>query len=282
MIICKEFPNQEFADKQEMFKALIDNKKSILTLKKSAIKETDGFSFGYVETTDKSDVIVKANKPVVDENISEVKVKVVINTIGLFDSHRDVHIKGIWKRSLEHSDIKMHLQEHNKTFNSVITNEAKAYTRSVAWKTLGAPYEGNTEALIFESTVKASRNEEMFKQYKMGWVNNHSAGMQYVEMKFCVNSDAEWATDEKANWDKYYPMVANKEDLDQVGYFYAVTEAKLIEGSAVLFGSNFITPTLENNMKSADDAPLDIDKEDPAIATQKDENEIIVKRRRQI
>ena len=32
--------------------------------------------------------------------------------------------------------------------------------------------------------------------------------------------------------------------------FWAVTEAKLIEGSAVLFGSNPITPTLSENKSS--------------------------------
>ena len=34
------------------------------------------------------------------------------------------------------------------------------------------------------------------------------------------------------------------------GWFYAITEAKLVEGSAVVMGSNIVTPTLENNMKA--------------------------------
>ena len=50
---------------------------------------------------------------------------------------------------------------------------------------------------------------------------------------------------EKANWDKYYPMVANKELADQKGFFWAVTEAKVIEGSAVVKGSNECTPVME-------------------------------------
>ena len=51
-------------------------------------------------------------------------------------------------------------------------------------------------------------------------------------------------------WEKYYPMIANKELADSKGYFWAVKEAKMIEESAVPVGSNSITPTLENNMKS--------------------------------
>ena len=52
------------------------------------------------------------------------------------------------------------------------------------------------------------------------------------------------AKEYKDNYDKYISHVANKEQI-QGGVFYAVTEAKLIEGSAVLLGSNPITPTLE-------------------------------------
>jgi len=264
MIYCKEFPERSFTSQQEMLKAIVDNKRNILALKKSAIKESDSFAFGYVEAAEKGEVI-KANEPVADAELGQVKVKVVINTIGLLDSHRDVHIKGIWKRSLEHSNVKLHLQEHNKKFADVIADDALAYTRYVTWKSLGADYEGSTEALIFESTVKASRNEEMFKQYSNGWVRNHSVGMQYVDIKVCINSEEKWAAEEKENWDKYYPMVANKEDADAIGYFYAVTEAKVIEGSAVVIGSNWATPTLENDMKTA---PAPSENNDPPTGTQ--------------
>jgi hypothetical protein len=86
----------------------------------------------------------------------------------------------------------------------------------------------------------------MFEQYKNGWVENHSVGMQYVDYQVCINSGEEWAKPYKENWDKYYPLIVNKEDADATGYFWAILEAKLIEGSAVLMGSNWVTPTLEN------------------------------------
>jgi hypothetical protein len=53
--------------------------------------------------------------------------------------------------------------------------------------------------------------------------------------------------EEKENWDKYIGKVANVEQAEEEGYFWAVTEAKIVEGSAVLFGSNRVTPTLSNN-----------------------------------
>jgi hypothetical protein len=270
MITCKEFPDREFSTKEELFKALADNKAHLVNLKKSAIKNSDSFSFGYVESVTDKEEVVKANNPVLDPNINELKVKVVMNTTNLLDSHLDVHIKDIWKRTLSHQDRKLHLQEHKRDFDKVITNDSYAYTKTVSWKSLGMPYDGSTQALIFESDVKASRNPLMFEQYKNGWVTNHSVGMGYVELYMCINSEENWAKEYKENWDKYYNSIVNKEVADATGYFWAVTEAKLVEGSAVLFGSNWATPTLDNNMKSAE-APSE--EADSSIDTQKQEFE---------
>lgn len=262
---CKELPGQTFDTQEEMFKAIADNMDSLLAVRKNAFKESDGLSFYYLDEISEHK-ITKANNPVNIPDITELKVKVVMNTTGLLDNHGDVHIKDIWKRTLSHSDRKLHLQEHKRDFDKVIADDSLAYVSTLSWKTLGAEYEGSTQALIFESVVKQSRNKEMFNQYKNGWVKNHSVGMQYVDIKYCMNSELDWAKEYKANWDKYYPMVANKEDADKRGYFSAVIEAKLVEGSAVLFGSNWISPTLDNNMKNAPEAPSE--NNEPPTGTQ--------------
>ena len=83
----------------------------------------------------------------------------------------------------------------------------------------------------------------MFKQYADGNVQNHSVGMRYVKLFLAVNDED--YKEEKSVWDKYYPTIANKEAAAAQGYFWAVTEAKVIEGSAVPIGSNQITPTIE-------------------------------------
>ena len=116
----------------------------------------------------------------------------------------------------------------------------------MTWKSLGLPYDGTTEALIFESTIEKKRNEFMLNQYANGWVKNHSVGMRYVQLDLAINSEAEWNKEEKDLWDKFYPVIANKETADERGYFWVVKEAKIIEGSAVVMGSNSATPTLEN------------------------------------
>jgi len=75
-----------------------------------------------------------------------------------------------------------------------------------------------------------------------------------------VNSEEKYWAEEKANWDKYYPMVMNKEMADEYGCFWAVTEAKFIEGSAVVLGSNSATPTIS----------VQQEKTEPSEDTQKD------------
>jgi hypothetical protein len=107
------------------------------------------------------------------------------------------------------------------------------------------------EVLIYDVEIKKQRNEFMFNQYKNGYVLNHSVGMRYVKIYFCYNSeDAEYSQD-KENWNKYYPSLLNPEEADKNGYFWAIVEAKNIEGSAVVKGSNGLTPVL--NMEIIDE-----------------------------
>lgn len=245
MIKVLEFPNKEFQSKEELFKALIDNKKELVSIKKSATKNSDAVSFGYLDTSIKID----ANKEDVQgqmQNPESLNVKVVINTTNFLDSHGDVHINGIWNKSVKDNVSFLHLQEHEREFDKVITDSAKGYVQSMPWKKLGLPYEGKTEALIFESTIDKKRNEFMLNQYANGWVKNHSVGMRYVQIELAINTEAEYDKEYKDLWDEFYPIIANKETADERGYFWVVKEAKIIEGSAVVMGSNSATPTLEN------------------------------------
>lgn len=267
MIKVLEFPNKEFQTKQELFKALVDNKKELISIKKSATKNADAVSFGYLDTsikidTDKEDVQCQMQSP------EQLNIKVVINTTNFLDSHGDVHTNGIWNKSVKDNVTFLHLQEHEREFDKVITDNAKGYVQSISWKKLGLLYEGKTEALIFESTIDKKRNEFMLNQYANGWVKNHSVGMRYVQIELAINTEAEYDKEYKALWDEIYPVIANKETADERGYFWVVKEAKIIEGSAVVMGSNSATPTLENKVFEAVD--LDTSKQEPSKDTQAD------------
>jgi hypothetical protein len=270
MIVCKEFPDREFNSQEELFKALKENKPSLVALKKSTEKRADAVSYVNSET---SNLIANKEENGTNTEIDKLQVKVVINTTNFIDSHNDLHINGIWNKSVSDNANKgfLHLQEHDRDFDKVISDNAKGYVESISWKSLGLPYNGKTEALIFDSVIEKKRNEFMFKQYANGWVKNHSVGMRYVKIDLAINSESEWDKDEKELWDKYYSVVANKEVADERGYFWVVSEAKIIEGSAVVMGSNSATPTL--SVENKEEAVIDTSeiKEEPTQVTQSEQ-----------
>jgi hypothetical protein len=83
-----------------------------------------------------------------------------------------------------------------------------------------------------------------------------------------VNSDFEDYKEEKEIWDKYIDQVANIKAAEENGYFFAVTEAKIIEGSAVPIGSNTVTPTLDVESKQEIEPLQDTHKTEPPSGTQ--------------
>lgn len=244
---------KQFNSLEDKFKYYKQNKDLLIVEKKSALKKADAISFCNVNFIEK-DFAEKSENENINTEINKLKVKVVINTTNLFDSHEDVHIPGIWKKTLKDRQIALFLQEHEMKFDKIITDKAIPTVKNMMWSNLGYNYIGSTQALIFDAEILSERNDYMFGQYKNKYVTNHSVGMQYVNLFLCINSTDKYFADEKANWDKYITYVANIEDVKANGLFWAVTEAKLIEGSAVVMGSNFITPTLEiNEIEPSDD-----------------------------
>lgn len=249
MYTVKGFSNKAFVTQKELFRFLKENKSEIIAQKKMATKYADPFFFYPMVSNDK-DSVIKA-EPLDPESISTLKMDLAINTSNLMDSHSDVHIPGLWNKSLkERKDVYL-LQEHAMKFDSIITDDVKASAKMMEWKDLGADYEGKTQVLLFKVNVGKDRNPFMFEQYAKGYVKNHSVGMRYVKLELAMNSDSKWDEDEKAVWDKYIDEIVNKEVAEAQGYFWAVTEAKVIEGSAVPVGSNTITPTINIEGKEA-------------------------------
>jgi len=105
----------------------------------------------------------------------------------------------------------------------------------------------------------------MFKRYKAGKVTQHSVGMRYVKLQLAI--DNKKYADEYKAWKDYYDMIANKAEVDKAGYFWAVTEAKNIEGSAVVRGSNFATPT--TSVQETKDEPEQPTQNEPLYKTLK-------------
>src|SRR4030066_2370985 len=96
-----KIPN--FATKQELFKFLKTNKSELIAEKKYSVKHADAFNYSVPVFNPKGEAI-KAADMSGQVDLESIKATVVINTTNILDSHGDVHIPGLWKKSL--SEIK--------------------------------------------------------------------------------------------------------------------------------------------------------------------------------
>lgn len=239
-------------NKKDLFSWLVTNKKMLISQKKSEIKRADAVyntpvpvfkneniqkTFGITKTIEDSDTLIQR--------------VCVINTTNWYDSHGDVHIDGLWKKSLQENPVNYLVQEHDFSFKGIISEEVDARAIKYTWGEIGySQLQGSTQALVFNTKIDSIRNPYMFEQYKLNRVRNHSVGMRYMDLMLAIN-DEDWK-EEFAVWNKYYDRIANKEDVDDAGFFFAILQAKVIEGSAVVRGSNTATPTLNNKFQDAD------------------------------
>src|SRR5690606_34130526 len=90
------------------------------------------------------------------------------------------------------------VNQHNFTYNGILTDDVKAYTANYKWDDLGIKgLEGETQALVFDSIIDldspyisdSPENRKIFNLYKAGKVRNHSVGMRYVKDFMCINSE---------------------------------------------------------------------------------------------
>lgn len=266
---------EHITDKVEVFDWLVENKELHYKAKKEEVKTSDAIAVKVVGSETKAYAgkqLVQKAKTIDPETVDSLQVESVINTTLLMDSHDDVHINGIWKKTLRENKGFYFLQEHKMQFDKVIADpeQVKASAQLLAWSKLGfRKFKGETEALIFNSLVEKARNPFMFEQIAKGYVKNHSVGMRYVNLFLAINSDSLEHKEQKEVWDKYADMVVNIKDAEAQGFFWAVTEAKVIEGSAVVRGSNIVTPTLSVESKDIEAGDSSTSKTGAAASTPK-------------
>jgi hypothetical protein len=187
------------------------------------------------------------------------------------DSHGDVHLDNTFKSSIKQRGEAgkiWHLHDHEQKMTAKVGVPSKVYEQEVLWSDLGVNKAGTTQVLMMDSNVMKAYNGLMFQEYKDGNVDQHSVGMYYVKIDLAVN-DPEFK-EEFALWESTISKLGNQAKAEQEGYFWAVKEAKLIEISAVLEGSNELTPTLE---AKDNESSKDIQNNDPSNDSQKVLNE---------
>lgn len=238
-----------FPTNKELFKYLVQNKSEIIALKKSAIKYTDCV-YGILHS---EEITTKAKYPYEnDEEKGILKRTIVGNTYNWMDSHDDVHLNGIFSESIKSRGTKIfHLNNHIRDFSAKVGKPLAVYEKQISWRELGQGKTGMTEALFMESEIKKAYNPMLFDAYLNDEVDQHSVGMQYVNIALAVNDKEDYPR-EYEEWQKHIGKIGNRARAEEKGYFFAVYEAKLIEISAVLMGSNELTPTLGNKLQPSE------------------------------
>ena len=244
----------DFQNKAELVQYLRKNQKELTDLKKEQVKHADA-----VQT---------ARQKTVQKNQSNGDTITIIgNTYNWMDSHRDVHVKGCFSKSIsERGDRIWHLHDHEQKITAKVGRPQDVYEDSIDWKILGIEKAGATEALFMTSEIAKELNPRIYEAYKSGEIDQHSVGMRYVRIKLAYASDEEEDEVPNALWNKYHPLLGNPEEADKHGYFWVVKEAKLIEISCVLEGSNSLTPTLENKTPLSDSTSTEPSSDDTQLA----------------
>jgi hypothetical protein len=257
-------------------KQLIDQKKTLIKSKKSLPITSDPVH----ELTVQGKPLQMKTKAFgeASDDPDRMKVKFIGSTALFCDSHMDVLAVGCYDRTLkDRAHLVPHLVDHIHSLKAKVGKTIDITTEVMNVSSFGIDSDvQTTEVLTMESELNRKWDEKVFQLYKDEEVNQHSIGMQYVNLKLAVN-DEEYK-EEFELWQKVYPEVINKERVDKAGYFWYVTEIKLFEISAVLFGSNELTPTTEtqkelNQQPSADTAEEVSTKKKPSADTSEKENE---------
>lgn len=250
MIHCIEL-NRDFETKEQMFKALCASKNNIIKLKKAAILKSS--EKGQISSTTIKLETIKGL------DVKENYVYPVINTTKYIDSHLDVHMDGIWSKSInENKGNLLYVNDHSLKVSDVIawSEDVNAFVKNISWKSLGKDFEGETQALIYEIPINKIVNQQAKEVIESKRAVQNSVRMQYVKIELAVDSTAKEYQTEKKAWDNNITKVANKEVAEEVGYMWLVKEAKIEkEGSMVLFGSNDATPIISEPLKSTQIEP---------------------------
>jgi len=247
MYKCKEL-DTSYETKQELFKALKANKDFIINSKKSKIQESINKGLSIVTNQTKVSKTISACKNIeMDENYYYF----VVNSSRILDSHKDVHLDGNWEKTVKEQQGRVYLVfDHQLKRDDIIAmkEDIEMFTAVIPFSAISKDYEGNTYVLIYKVRKDKIINSQAKEWLDKGYSFEASVRMQYMDILLALDSSLEEDKKEKENFDKIYPVIANKEEFENLNYFWGVKQAKnVMESSLVLFASNQATGRMEEN-----------------------------------
>lgn len=250
-IYCKEL-DKSFENKDEMIKELIANKDVIIGNKKSQI----------YKSCDKGQSLNATQENILKALETEKALKLdtdyyyfVVNSSNILDSHRDMHIKGNWDKTAKEQQGKVFLVfDHQLKRSEIVAmkEDIELITAEVPFTAIGKNYTGKTYVLIYKVKKDKIINNEAKEWLDKGYSFEASVRMQYMDIAIAVKSNNPDYAKENADYEKFYPMIANIEEFDdEVNYFWVVKQAKnVFESSLVMFGSNSATGQMQENKQA--------------------------------
>jgi len=250
-IFCKEL-NKSFENKEDMFKALIENEKSIIDRKKSHIYNSEE----WISKNGLKGLQIVSDQKSLDKTFidAEKKIKIdsnyyyfVINSANYLDSHEDVHLDGNWNKTVKDKQGKVYFVWHHEFENpeNILSfpEDVEMFTAKVSWSLLGKDYNGETYCLVFKISKDKIQSEKVIKWLEQNRKLQLSPRMRYVEILFCVNSENPEYAKQKKNYDDIFPLIVNKDEfVDEIDYFFGIKQSEIVmEASLLPFGSNSAT-----------------------------------------
>jgi len=271
MIVCKSL-NKEFNSKEELFKALRENHDAIVGAKKAQIlKSCEKGSSITAKPLDS----LKLGSQIKEINVDSNYYYIAVNSTKILDGHLDLHLDGLWKKSVKEQQGKVYLvSDHKLELDKTIAKKehVEIFTAIVPFAMIGKSYPGDTEILIYKI-----KKDKVINPVAKAWLDSGdeieaSVRMQYIDIIFAMDSNLKEDVKFKKNYDDLYSLIANKDEFENdIIYFWGIKQARNVyESSLVLFGSNSGTGQLFENNK---DQPLkDADKTiEPSKDTQQKE-----------
>lgn len=247
MIYCKEL-NKEFATKSEMFSELKDNLETIIAQKKSEIYKSIDKG---IQVISNQKQISKLSQTTKSFDMDDNYYYFVVNSSRILDSHKDVHLDGNWEKTVKEQQGKTYLVfDHELKRSEIIAmkNDIEMFTAVIPFSMIGKNYNGDTYCLIYKVDKTKIVNKEAKEWLEKGYDFECSVRMQYMDIIFAANTDEDGYEKELSNFNNYYPLIANKEDFDEILYFWGIKQAKNVyESSIVMFGSNPATGIAQEN-----------------------------------
>lgn len=245
---------KEFTSKEQMISFVKENLNQIMDFKKSVEQKS----------VDKGVAVQCKSLNSVRMEIADKAIKpdkdyyyIAVNTTGILDSHDDLHVNGIWNKTLIDQQGKNYLVDtHELTIGTTIVRkeDIEMFVAKVTFSSLGMPFSGSTQVLVYKFRKDKVINATAKEWLESGAAIQASVRMRYVGIKFALDSNAPEDAVSKKNYDDYIGVIANKDDFEYIPYFFIITEAKNEkESSLVPFGSNAITGNIIKDIEPSAD-----------------------------